>query len=365
MSEKDLAETDGVQEQVQKTEGLPEQLKTEEKSGEEYSAGLECYRKQDYENAFKYLFHVAENRDPENQEEAQERTEASYLVAMMYRNGMGVNPDTDRSNHYLKRAADFGYDQAQYMYGRFILTQHRSAEDADLKVRKEGWRYIEKAADAGLVDAIKMYISLAGISADADRHIIAKAKAYIPLMKGHFDSYEEQKCADWEKALVAAGKKAGKKSFCSGMVITGEILFLIGTIYLFKGLNPIFFEKTIPQVSRFILTVPDSLILKWDRLLAVTEPYMTHQAIFGGWLIILGNFIKGPGLEKTYKCKGTKIFVRVVNLMILALCAAHFAANVIETAGFFGNGSYMQFLVMIGCILVGRLLGWILCKIMK
>lgn len=332
----------------------------------EFSTGLRYYQKQDFANAFKCFMNVAENKSASDATAVQERTQASYLLAVMYRNGAGTNVDVDRSNHYLKRAADFGYDQAQLEYGELVLSQHMSSTDADIKARKVGWKYIEKAADAGLVDAIKKYIDLAKTSADTDKHIISKAKAYIPSIKGQLDSYEAQKCDDWVKELNATEKAAKKKASYPKKYVIGEILFLLGTIYLFKGLNPIFFEEIIPKVNKFIPNIPELLIIKWPKLVAMTDPYMTHQGIFGGWLIVLGNLIRGLGVEKAtaYKSK-LKSFGTVIKVAIIALCVIHFIANIIETEHFFGNGSYMQILAMVACIIIGRILGWIVYKIIK
>ena len=332
----------------------------------EFSTGLRYYQKQDFANAFKCFMNVAENKSALDSTAIQERTQASYLLAVMYRNGAGTNVDVDRSNHYLKRAADFGYDQAQLEYGELVLSQHMSSTGADIKERKVGWKYIEKAADAGLVDAIKKYIDLAKTSADTDKHIISKAKAYIPSIKGQLDSYEAQKCDDWVKELNATEKAAKKKASYPKKYVIGEILFLLGTIYLFKGLNPIFFEEMIPKVNKFIPDIPELLIIKWPKLVAMTDPYMTHQGIFGGWLIVLGNLIRGLGVEKAtaYKSK-LKSFGTVIKVAIIALCVIHFIANIIETEHFFGNGSYMQVLAMVACIIIGRILGWIMYKIIK
>ena len=332
----------------------------------EYSTGLRYYQKQDFANALNCFLSVAENKNVSDATAIQERTQACYLLAVMYRNGAGTAVDIDRSNHYLKRAADFGYDQAQLEYGELVLSQHMSSTDEDIKARKIGWNYIEKAADAGLVDAAKKYIDLAKTSADTDKHIIAKAKTYIPAIKGQLDSYETQKCDDWLKELNASEKSAKKKASYPKKFVIGEILFLLGTIYLFKGLNPIFFEEIIPKINRFIPDIPEFLIVKWPKLLDMTEPYMTHQGIFGGWLIVLGNLIRGLGVEKAIAINAKlKTFGNVIRILIILLCVAHFVANIIETSTFFGNGSYMQILAMLACVIIGRILGFIMYKIIK
>ncbi len=332
----------------------------------EFSTGLRYYQKQDYANAFKCFMNVAENKNASDAAALQERTQASYLLAVMYRNGTGTNVDTDRSTHYLKRAADFGYDQAQLEYGELVLSQHMSSSDGDIKARKTGWKYIEKAADAGLVDAIKKYIDLAKNSADTDKHIIAKAKTYIPSIKGQLDSYEAQKCDDWLNELISTEKATKKKASYPKKYVIGEILFLLGTIYLFKGLNPIFFEEVIPKINKFIPDIPELLIIKWPQLLEMTDPYMTHQGIFGCWLIIFGNLIRGLGVENiTVNNSKLKTFGNIIKVAVILLCVAHFVANIMETTKFFGNGSYMQVLAMVASILIGRILGWIMYKIIK
>ena len=334
----------------------------------EYSKGLRYYRNRDYVNAFKCFINAAESKSVADQTAEHERTHASYLLAVMYKDGIGTGKDIDRSNHYLKRAADFGYDKAQLEYGLLVLSQHKSTTDADLKARSEGWTYIEKAADAGLVDAAKRYIELAKTSADSNKHIINKAKKYIPVIKGQLDSYEAQKCDDWVKELNTVQKATRKKASYPVKYIIGEFLFIIGTIYLVKGLNHIFFEEMYPQAGKFIPNIPDFLIIKWNKLSTWTEPYMTHQGIFGVWLIISGNIIRRLGVKNAVKKQGKskcKNLDTVGTIMIIALCVFHFVANIIETANFFGNGSYMQFLAMIGSIAIGNLVGFILFLIIK
>ena len=334
----------------------------------EYSKGLKYYQMKDYDNAFKCFRNIAEAKSVKDQTQAQERTQASYLLAVMYREGVGATKDIDRSNHYLKRAADFGFNQAQLEYGCLLLSQNMSKKPEEMKARKVGWKYIENAADSGLLDARKKYIDLAENSSDADKHIITKAKSYVPLIKAQLDSYEAKKCDEWIGKLNDSAKAAKKKASYPIKYVVGELLFLIGTIYLFKGLNPIFFEEGFLQIGRFVPDIPDILIIKWDKLLVMTEPYMTHQGIFGGWLIILGNTLRGLGVKKVvpdYGNSNCKTFGQLVKVLVITICFVHFIANVYETKHILGNGGYMQFLAMIGCILLGRLLGLIMFKIVK
>lgn len=332
----------------------------------EYSTGLRYYSKQDYANAFKCFMNVAENKNPADATAMQERTQACYLLAVLYRNGQGTNVDQDRSNHYLRRAADFGNDQAQLEYGELLLSQHVTSSAKDLKARSEGLSYIEKAANSGLVDALKKYVNHAMNSSDADKHVIEKAKKFIPILRTQVDSYEAQKCDDWLNEIIRTEKNAKKKASYPKKFIIGEIIFLLGTIYLFKGLNPKFFSEIIPKVGRFIIEIPDWMIIKWSSLTAFTDPCVTHQGLFGCWLIILGNAVRGLGSQrvKTYSGSKCESFEKAINGIIIVLCVLHFIANVIEGVGFF-NGGLTQFILMIGSILIGRVVGWILFKIIK
>jgi len=334
----------------------------------DYSKGIKYYQKQDYANALKCFTNVVEVKTVADQTAEQDRMRALYLLATIYRNGAETYKDVGRSNHYLKRAADLGYNQAQLEYGTVVLSQHLSKSNADLKARNEGWKYIEKAADAGLFDAKKKYVNLAKSSSDADKHIIEKARAYIPAIKDQLDSDEAQKCDNWINKLNTSKKAVKKKASYPKKFIIGEILVLLGMIYLFKGLNYKFFEEVIPQVSKYIPNIPDFLIIKWDKLLGYTEPYMTHQGIFGGWLIVIGNIIRELGVKQVDPEYGEikyRIFAKMVKVIIIILCVFHFLANLMETKNLFGNGSYMQFLAMFGCLLIGKLIGKIMYKIIK
>lgn len=392
LNKKNIAEAKGEIDSVKEIESLLEQLKKEmdivkeeakthddkkganaseasqPKSSEsgEYSVGLKYYEEEDFDNAFKCFFNIAEKKKFSDATEKHECKNASYLLANMFKNGIGTSVDIDRSNHYLKRAADLGYDQAQLEYGELLLSQHLTTSEADSEARKNGWKYIEKAADSGLVDAIKKYIDLTNASADTDRHVFAKAKIYNSVMKEHLDTYEAQKCDDRIKEIKKAEKEARKKASYSKKYIIGKLIYLLGTIYLFKGLNPVFFEDVIPQIGLFVPDVPEVLILKWPQLIVITEPYMTLQGVFGGWLILLGNLIRGLGAKKAFEYnRKFRVFGLIINIIIIGLCIAHFVANVIETSNLFGNGSYMQFLYMFASIMIGHILGWIIYKIIK
>ncbi|MDD6657110.1 MAG: hypothetical protein PUE95_07465 [Lachnospiraceae bacterium] len=333
----------------------------------DFSMGLRYYNKQDYSSAFSYLVKVAENKKPSDAVEEQERTQASHLLAIMYKNGFGTAVDMDRSTHYLRRAADFGFDKAQLEYGEYVLSEHITSAPQDLKARMNGLDYIEKAANSGNLEAQKKFVDYAMHSSDTNKQIIEKAKKMIPQLKTQLDSYEAQKCDDWLNELLVSEKNAKKRASYPKKFIIGEIVFLLGTIYLLKGMNTEFFEEVIPQVDKFIIDIPDWMIIKWKALIDYTDRFMTHQGIWGCWLIIIGNTVRGLGAERVKSYPGSKYqtFEKVINIAIIILCIMHFVANLIEGIGFFGNGGFAQFFVMMGSILIGRLLGVILFKIIK
>lgn len=333
-----------------------------------YSKGLQYYQKQDYVNAFQCLFAVAEEKKPVDQKTVQEQTKACYLVSMMYRNGLGQKQDLGRGIHYLKRAADFGYDQAQYEYGVSTLSRHMKSTDADLKARKEGLEYIEKAADSGLVDAMKKYVDFAINSSDSNLKIIDKAKQYIPVLNDHVDSYEASKYKGFLDSLTEAEKNAKKQASYPRKYVIGELLFLLGAIYLFKGLNKSFFEGVLPVVGRFFPNIPDFLIIKWKQLTEITDPHMTHQGIFGCWLIILGNIIRGLGVKQVIPESGSsklKVFGRWITVLIVLICILNLFANAYETYTYLGDGGDLQIVAFFGSIIVGRIIGTIMYKIIK
>lgn len=331
----------------------------------EFSTGLRYYQKQDFANAFRCFANVAEDKNPADQKAVQERTLASFWLYKMYLNGQGTNVDKSRAIHYLKRAADFGYDQAQLEYGEYSLSQHMTSSEADLKARKEALGYIEKAANSGLPAALKKYVDFAINSADTDKKVIEKAKTYIPLLKAQVDSYESQQYDDFLKQLSKTEKETKKRASYPKKVIIGELLFLLGTIYLFKGLNPVFFEEVIPKVNRFIPNIPDWLIIKWSSLTSMTDPYMTHQGIFGCWLIILGKIGKGLGFNMLLNKSKVKTFASVIDILAGVLCVVHFVANIMETTKFFGNGGFMQVEAFVVSLIIGRVIGYVGFKIFK
>lgn len=238
----------------------------------------------------------------------------------MHRDGNAPIPDDEKEEYYLKMAADMGDDIAMIEYGVKLIEGHLSNSKYDATMRDIGLRYIRDSNDILSEHKYNFYKNY--------------IKNYIKVPK--------------------------RKKAIHIMFWIGEIIFLLGTLYLFKGLNP--------DSTAFISTIPDMLIIKWDGLVDVMAPYMTVQGIFGGWLIILGNLFKGLGYEEVditnnfFFCAWAEnclemICLHIINILLIVICVAHFVYNVRETANFFGNGSYMQFVVMIGCTLVSRFVG--------
>ena len=143
----------------------------------------------------------------------------------------------------------------------------------------------------------------------------------------------------------------------------GMLISIIGLVYVLKGLNPVFCEEVLPQINDIFPNIPEFLIFKWNWLLAMTEPYMIQQGIFGGWLILIGYIVRGFGVEKVKRRDyrfGNRILLILSRGSIVVFYVTHFVANVIETSNLFGHGGIIQFLVVIVSILLGKALGWIL-----
>ena len=94
---------------------------------------------------------------------------------------------------------------------------------------------------------------------------------------------------------------------------------------------------------------------------------MTHQGIFGCWLIIAGNLIRGLAVKNVtaYSNRTAFRFGKVIRVAIILICLAHFPANIYETVSLLGNNGFTQAATMIASVLIGRVLGGILFKIVK
>jgi TPR repeat protein len=74
-------------------------------------------------------------------------------------NGDGIEKNVTKAMELLKEASDNNHEKAQVLYGELLLSQHpkritSTSSDVELHdITKDGWKYIERAADSGNSDA--------------------------------------------------------------------------------------------------------------------------------------------------------------------------------------------------------------------
>lgn len=60
---------------------------------------------------------------------------SARALAFLYENGLGIEPDHERSFDYLRQAADLGHVEAQYQIGNALLVRARTEQDLDVARR--------------------------------------------------------------------------------------------------------------------------------------------------------------------------------------------------------------------------------------
>ena len=74
---------------------------------------------------------------------------AQCELGIKYMEGDGIEKDVEAGLNWLREAAAYGYTEAQYQLGRYLLLQWDSSEDASDEIRKEGEGWLRQAADGG------------------------------------------------------------------------------------------------------------------------------------------------------------------------------------------------------------------------
>ena len=100
----------------------------------DYEAGLDAYKKGDYETAYKEWKALAEQGD----------AEAQFGLGLMYRNGQGVTQDDKEAVKWYRLAAEQGYADAQFALGQMHLKGQGVIQDY-----KEAVKWYRLAAAQG------------------------------------------------------------------------------------------------------------------------------------------------------------------------------------------------------------------------
>lgn len=94
----------------------------------------------DYVEAAKWYHDAANNH---------KNAGSAYSLAVLYRNGQGVEQNDETAFRYWKTAAEAGHAWSQYFLGMDYLSGERLPKDEDL-----GMKWLSKAAEQGLVEAM-------------------------------------------------------------------------------------------------------------------------------------------------------------------------------------------------------------------
>lgn len=107
-------------------------------AGDEFERALSAYERGQYQSAFSLVKTSAELG----------KAQAQHVLGVMYRQGLGVEPDEYSAFDWCKRAAESGLLEAQYQLGLMYLQGEGVTEDDD-----EAQKWLWAAADRGYPQA--------------------------------------------------------------------------------------------------------------------------------------------------------------------------------------------------------------------
>lgn len=281
------------------------------------SAGLQSYKKGDYQTAFRIFSELSEKRD----------ANAQLLLARMYEKGEGTSKNEDRARFWYKSSADIGNPDAQYAYGTLILA-NTSSTDNEEEV-KTGMTYLERAADQGHAEAMDRHIELA-LRGIKDSQRIYRAMGYCDIRTAQMkDSYDKNIYQDKKKALQEKRKNEARQEKAqkvpTNISIIGNILYIVGFLYLFRGIHPELWEGI--KFLGFLPSVKPGMIIPWDTFTAWAGSFLPVEGIFGIEVLAVGAALSSIGAT-IYRKKSAKRFGKFTRYVFFAIFAWHVWASV-------------------------------------
>lgn len=281
------------------------------------SAGLQSYKKGDYQTAFRIFSELSEKRD----------ANAQLLLARMYEKGEGTSRNEDRARFWYKSSADIGNPDAQYAYGTLILV-NTSSTDNEEEV-KTGMTYLERAADQGHAEAMDRHIELA-LRGIKDSQRIYRAMGYCDIRTAQMkDSYDKNIYQDKKKALQEKRKNEARQEKAqkvpTNISIIGNILYIVGFLYLFRGIHPELWEGI--KFLGFLPSVKPGMIIPWDTFTAWAGSFLPVEGIFGIEVLAVGAALSSIGAT-IYRKKSAKRFGKFTRYVFFAIFAWHVWASV-------------------------------------
>ena len=281
------------------------------------SAGLQSYKKGDYQTAFRIFSELSEKRD----------ANAQLLLARMYEKGEGTSRNEDRARFWYKSSADIGNPDAQYAYGTLILA-NTSSTDNEEEV-KTGMTYLERAADQGHAEAMDRHIELA-LRGIKDSQRIYRAMGYCDIRTAQMkDSYDKNIYQDKKKALQEKRKNEARQEKAqkvpTNISIIGNILYIVGFLYLFRGIHPELWEGI--KFLGFLPSVKPGMIIPWDTFTAWAGSFLPVEGIFGIEVLAVGAALSSIGAT-IYRKKSAKRFGKFTRYVFFAIFAWHVWASV-------------------------------------
>lgn len=281
------------------------------------SAGLQSYKKGDYQTAFRIFSELSEKRD----------ANAQLLLARMYEKGEGTSRNEDRARFWYKSSADIGNPDAQYAYGTLILA-NTSSTDNEEEV-KTGMTYLERAADQGHAEAMDRHIELA-LRGIKDSQRIYRAMGYCDIRTAQMkDSYDKNIYQDKKKALQEKRKNEARQEKAqkvpTNISIIGNILYIVGFLYLSRGIHPELWEGI--KFLGFLPSVKPGMIIPWDTFTAWAGSFLPVEGIFGIEVLAVGAALSSIGAT-IYRKKSAKRFGKFTRYVFFAIFAWHVWASV-------------------------------------
>ncbi len=245
----------------------------------------------------------------------------------MYEKGEGTSRNEDRARFWYKSSADIGNPDAQYAYGTLILA-NTSSTDNEEEV-KTGMTYLERAADQGHAEAMDRHIELA-LRGIKDSQRIYRAMGYCDIRTAQMkDSYDKNIYQDKKKALQEKRKNEARQEKAqkvpTNISIIGNILYIVGFLYLFRGIHPELWEGI--KFLGFLPSVKPGMIIPWDTFTAWAGSFLPVEGIFGIEVLAVGAALSSIGAT-IYRKKSAKRFGKFTRYVFFAIFAWYVWASV-------------------------------------
>ena len=176
----------------------------EDESGDKFlQEGIQSLSRNDFIGALK-LFNKASKEG---------NHEAQFRIALMYRDGIGINKDMKEAAYWFRKAASNGHTQAQFELGKCFLSGEGVLQDTRMAA-ESFWRAAEGGHPMASFYVARMYRDGVGMERNlkrAAKYMKQAADANVENARSEFEEINKMlSSSQKEKGINSANKKRGK-----------------------------------------------------------------------------------------------------------------------------------------------------------